>query len=160
MLDMMESMTLLLADFVTLRSDWRNILRERDLAGRVNVLRRVGNGPDHRRPRRYYGRHAARRHGDKFVGAGRLWTFEIKFAVTGAATALRVVAFLQVLTNNRRPDGSLRVRVRGVVLAGGLRLQRPEPHAVSAKAMSPRRDVEHTTLTHAGLDGRYQILSN
>jgi len=107
MLDVTESMTLLLADFVTLRSDWRNILRERDLAGRVNVLRRVGNGPGHRRPRRYYGRHAARRHGDtKFVGVGRLWTFEIKFAVTGAATALRVVAFLQDLTNNRRPDGA------------------------------------------------------
>ncbi len=141
MLDVTESMTLLLADFVTLRSNWRNILRERDLAGRVNVLHRVGNGPGRRPPRRYYGRHAARRHGDtKFVGVGRLWTFEIKFAVTGAATALRVVAFLQVLTNNRRPDGSL--RVRGVVLAGGLRLQRPEPHAVSAKAMSPRRDRE------------------
>jgi hypothetical protein len=31
-----------------------------------------------------------RRHGDtKFVGVGRLWTFEIKFAVIGAATALR-----------------------------------------------------------------------
>jgi hypothetical protein len=52
MLDVTEAV--LLADFVTLRSDWRNIRRERDLAGRVNALRRVGNGPGHRRPRRYY----------------------------------------------------------------------------------------------------------
>jgi hypothetical protein len=95
---------------------------ERGLVGRVNVLCRVGNGPGLRRPRRYYGGHAARRHDDTKLG--RLWTFEIKFAVTGAVTSCKVVAFLQV-PNHRWPDGLYAFAFVGVVLAGGLRLQRP-----------------------------------
>src|SRR5258707_9951500 len=40
-------------------------------------------------------------------------------------------------------DAYLRFALVAVLLAGGLRLQRPDPHAVSAKAMSRRRDGRH-----------------